>query len=255
MDVIDLKEFYAQGLGSAARRLIAHRIRTRWSDLRGLKVAGVGYATPYLGVWRDEASALLGLMPARQGVVHWPDRGNGAAALVDESDLPLPDSSIDRVLVVHGLELWDGIDETLREIWRVLKPEGRLLLVVPNRRGMWARFDTTPFGHGRPFSRKQLVDHLRESMFSPSGWANALFMPPFDRAFLRRSAAAWERLGLWLWPGFSGVIIVEATKHVYGLSGAKRAEARRLRPGLAPVPAAAPRVAFDRVPRRGAQQP
>jgi len=94
-------------------------------------------------------------------------------------------------------------------------------------------------------SRQQLINQLRQSMFSPSGWANALFMPPFERAFVRRSAAAWERVGLWLWPGFSGVIIVEATKHVYAVSGAKRAEARRLRPGLAPVPAAAPRVARD----------
>ena len=35
---------------------------------------------------------------------------------------------------------------------------------------------------------------------------DALFVPPFQRGFLVRSAAAWERLGLWLSPGFSGVI-------------------------------------------------
>lgn len=239
MDVIDLRVFYSGGLGAVARRLIGHRIRTRWPSVAGQTVVGLGYATPYLGVLRDEARTVIGLMPARQGVIHWPQQGPYSTALVDEAELPFEDASVDRVIVVHGLEMTESLPDMLREIWRILTPEGRVLLVVPNRRGMWARFDTTPFGHGRPFSRGQLTSYLRDALLSPVGWSNALYLPPFDRGFLKRSATAWERLGLWLWPAFSGLLIAEATKQVYAVSPRRRKERWQgaLKPALTPVPA------------------
>jgi hypothetical protein len=101
-------------------------------------------------------------------------------------------------------------------MWRVLKPEGRLLLIVPNRRGVWARLDNTPFGHGRPYSRAQLERLLSDALFTPLEWASALFMPPLDRPWLVRWATAFERVGARLWPGFAGVIIVEARKELMG---------------------------------------
>ncbi len=239
MDVIDLRVFYGGELGNVARRLIAHRMRARWPSVKGMRVVGLGYATPFMGVLRDEAAMLAAFMPARQGVVHWPQEGPCVTTLVEEAYLPLEDASVDRVLVVHGLEMSESLPDMLREIWRVLTPDGRVLLVVPNRRGMWARFDKTPFGHGRPFSRGQLTQYLRDALLSPSGWSTALYVPPFDRMFLKRSAAAWERLGLWLWTAFSGVIIVEATKQVYAVSPRRRAKrwSGALRPVLVPAPA------------------
>ena len=41
------------------------------------------------------------------------------------------------------------------------KALGKLVIVTPNRRGLWARFEHTPFGTGRPFSRGQLTELLR----------------------------------------------------------------------------------------------
>jgi SAM-dependent methyltransferase len=247
MDVVDLREFYGTRLGLASRRLIAHRLRMRWPSLAGATVMGLGYATPFLDGWREEAGRCLGFMLARQGVVPWPQDGQNASALVEEYDLPLLESAVDYALVVHGLELADSPEEMLREVWRVMAPQGRLLLVVPNRRGMWARFDTTPFGHGRPFSRPQLAGLLKETRFSPVGWSHALFMPPFERSFWLASAAAWERLGLWLSPAFSGVIIVEAMKQVYAISTGKRA--RRLVPRLRPALVTQPATALPGEPR------
>lgn len=233
MDIVDLREFYASPLGQASRRLIARRIRSRWSDVSGATVLGLGYATPYLDQFRQEARAVVGFMPAEQGVVHWPPEGGSATALVDEVELPVLDSSVDFVLVVHGLELTDHLQVMLTEIWRVLAPQGRALLVVPNRRGVWARFDTTPFGHGRPFSQLQLMRMLRETKFSPLGWSHALFVPPLQSSFLVRSAPAWERLGIWISRGFSGVILVEAMKQVYAISSGKRV--KKLVPSLKPA--------------------
>jgi SAM-dependent methyltransferase len=136
--------------------------------------------------------------------------------MVEEAMLPLPDACVDLLLGVHCLEVSERTGALLREMWRVLKPEGRLLLVVPNRRGIWARLDTTPFGHGRPYSRGQLESLLGDALFTPLEWASALFMPPLDRPWLVRWATGFERIGARLWPGFAGVIIVEARKELMG---------------------------------------
>src|SRR5499433_4030651 len=145
-DVADLRNFYAQRLGVAARRFIGRGIRARLADTRGMRVLGIGYPIPYLGLFREEAERCLAFMPAAQGVLKWPTARPTLAALVEETELPLVDAAVDRVLIVHGLEMAEDVFALLREAWRVLAAGGRLLAVVPNRRGIWARSDTTPFG-------------------------------------------------------------------------------------------------------------
>jgi SAM-dependent methyltransferase len=239
MDVSVLRDFYASRLGAVTRRAITQRLQALVPKGSGANVLGLGYATPYLDAWRGEAMRSAAFMPARRGAVGWPDDGPTASALVDEFDLPLVESQIDIGLVVHGLELSDDPAELLAEMWRVLAPQGRFLLVVPNRRGMWARFDTTPFGYGQPFSRPQLSKLLEAAQFVPQRWSQALFMPPSERGFAVGAAGAWESFGKRLSPGFAGVVIVEATKQVYAASRGKRARRvlTRLRPVLAPAPA------------------
>ncbi len=239
IDVVDLRNFYNQRLGVVARRFIGRGIRARFNDTRGLRVLGVGYATPYLGLFREEAERCLAFMPAVQGVVKWPTSRPGLAALVDELDMPLPDSAVDRVLLVHALENAHDPGALLREVWRVLAAGGRLLVVVPNRRGVWARMDTTPFGHGRPYSRSQITQLMRETWFTPIGWGEALHVPPVARGWFLRSALAWERVGGVIATPFAGVHIVEATKQVYRAIPAKR-ERKRLVPALEPALAPSP---------------
>lgn len=237
LDVIDIRAFYASPLGGIARRFLAQRIRKIWPDVRGLRVAGLGYATPYLGMFHEEAALTADLMPARQGVARWPVLAPSLTALVDPDDLPLHDGSIDRLLMVHGIEMAENLSIMLNEVWRVLAPGGQLLMIVPNRRGVWARFDSTPFGHGRPFSRGQLMQLLRDAYLAPEVWTSALYMPPFKRSVLLRSAVTWERVGITLWPGFSGVILVEATKQVYAIHPTRKTARRKIifGSGLKPI--------------------
>ena len=148
--------------------------------------------------------------------------------------MPLPDAAVDRVLLVHALEMSDDPERLLREVWRVLAPSGRLIAVIPNRRGVWTRTDSTPFGHGRPYSRAQITQLLRQTWFTPTAWGEALFMPPVGNGWFLRSAMAWERVGASLSLPFAGVHIVEATKQVYRALPAHR-ERTRLIPSLQPV--------------------
>lgn len=242
LDVIDLRNFYTTRLGVVARRLINRGIRERWPDAPAQRVVGVGYCTPYLGLFREDAERCLAFMPAAQGVTKWPTARPSLAALVDEYELPLPDSSVDRLLLVHALEVSDDPAELLREMWRVLTPSGRMIVVLPNRRGPWARADNTPFGHGRPYSRSQMTQLLRETWFTPAAWSEVLHMPPIHSGWFLRWAAAWERFGSMIASPFAGVHIVEATKQVYRPIAVRR-ERRRLIPAMEPVlvPTTSPR--------------
>jgi SAM-dependent methyltransferase len=233
-DVSELSNFYSGNLGGVARRLIAHRLRTMWPNVKGEVMLGIGYAAPFMRQFRLEAERQILCMPEDQGAVRWPGEGPSCTFLASETALPLKASSVDRVLAVHCLEHSAAIRHILREIWRVLTPEGRLLLVVPNRRGMWSRTDATPFGHGRPYSRGQLERQLDDCMFAPTGWASSLFMPPINRRIVLNTAIAWERVGLYTWPHFSGVLIVEAEKRIYAPVKGSRVPARaKLRPARA----------------------
>ncbi len=242
--VIDLRAFYEGRLGQIARRTIRRRIRALWPDLSGMSVLGLGYPTPYLRPFRDEAERVLVAMPAAQGVVQWPSDAPNLVALADETDLPFPDASIDRVLLAHALENSEEIRAMLREVWRVLASGGRLLIVVPNRTGIWAHFERTPFGQGFPFSPPQLAKLLRENLFSPERTSAALYMPPSNSRVMLRAAGAWEKLGGRWGRTFAGVLVVEASKQVYGVTPVPVARARRRRrPAPAPAPAGAAALA------------
>ncbi|PWR25103.1 methyltransferase type 11 [Zavarzinia aquatilis] len=237
LDVTEFRAFYDSPLGAVTRRLMRRRLKELWPDVRGKSVLGLGYATPYLRPFRGEAERVIALMCGAQGVTRWPRRGPAAVALSEETALPLADDSIDRILLVHELELATDLRPLLREIWRVLAPEGRVIAVVPNRRGIWARLDMTPFGAGRPFSLPQIEQTLRGAMFEPLRSHPALYLPPTKRRFLIRTAPFWEKMGSRWWPSFSGLLLVEATKSLYALTPpgervTARAKAKAMIPSL-----------------------
>jgi SAM-dependent methyltransferase len=238
LDIVDIRDFYATSLGQMAARMIRQRIRDIWPDAKGLNVLGLGYATPYLNFFRGGAGGgaarVLAAMPAAQGVLPWPADGASLTTLTDEAELPFPDLSMDRVLLVHALESTEQVQPMMREIWRVLTGGGRLLLVVANRRGIWARLDRTPFGYGQPYSAGQLSRLLRETMFTPVRSHAALFTPPTRSRMILASARAWEEVGSRAFVPFAGVVMVEATKQIY--AGHPEALPRRRRRAYVALP-------------------
>src|SRR5271155_829957 len=227
-DVVDLRDFYRAGLGQIARRMIRDAIRRVWPDLHGMRLLGIGYATPFLPAVSAETERTVALMPAALGVLGWSPEGRNLVALADEGELPFADYSIDRVLLVPALEWSEPAGPMMKEIWRVLAGGGRLLIVAPNRRGIWARLDRTPFGSGRPYTMSQLSQLLRDELFTPVGSDTALFIPPVRKRMMLRSASAWERIGKRWFPTFAGVVLIEATKQIYAKPAAARTPRRHL---------------------------
>ncbi|MDZ4867252.1 MAG: class I SAM-dependent methyltransferase, partial [Alphaproteobacteria bacterium] len=218
LDVGDLQSFYDGPMGRISRRLIRERLREVWPNVRGLSVLGLGFATPYLQPFQGEAERTIAIMPAQQGVTAWPGQAANVVALADETTLPLPDASFDRVIVAHILENTEALRPFLRQIWRILTPAGRMVVIAPNRTSLWAQIETTPFAHGRPFSRGQLERLLVDAMFTPTASTTCLHMPPFGASMLVRDGARWERWGRKMWPRLAGIHLTEATKEVMALA-------------------------------------
>lgn len=246
LDVVELRKFYyTTGLGRMSQRIIREQLRDMWTYVGGLSVAGFGFASPFLRPFAEEAARCICMMPAQQGVCGWPAEGPNVSVLVEETLWPLPTGSIDRLIIAHGLETCERPQALLSEIWRVLAPGGKAIFIVPNRAGLWARRDTSPFGYGRPYSVGQLEKTLAGLNFHADRHEAALYGPPSHKRFWLKMAPGLERLGRRLdVQRLAGVAMVEVTKLVYiaPQSGAKSPAQVPLRvlEGLRPAPAPKP---------------
>jgi SAM-dependent methyltransferase len=222
--------FYASARGAVTGRLLGERLVQLWpaETMRRQSVLGIGFAPPYLQVWQDAGARCVALSPAQIGAARWSAAGGNLSCQADEDALPFPDLCFDRVVLVHGLEAAENARRLLREVWRVLRDDGRLIVVAPNRRGMWAHTESTPFGQGEPYSPGQIGRLLAAAMFRIERRDTALFMPPSNWRLVLRSARIWEQAGRALAQGIAGVTISEAIKDLYAAVPAPALRQRRL---------------------------
>jgi SAM-dependent methyltransferase len=215
-DSANLSEFYASSLGQVARRLILNRLQEFWPDVQGARLLGYGFAMPFLKSFAQDAERVAALIPAQLGPMAWP--ADPVSSVVgEENALPFPDAMFDRVLVIHGLEGAESLRPVMRQLWRVLAPAGKLLIVAPNRTSLWSQIERSPFAHGRPFSRSQLQTLMRDTLFVPERWDSALLAPPLRSRRLLGRGISWEKVGRRVWPALAGVHILEATKSLYAV--------------------------------------
>ena len=221
-------EFYLTAQGAVALRLLRARIALIWPDMSGLGVLGIGHAAPYLRPWRDQAARCIAAVPEPFGPARWPADAPSLSCTVEDEALPFADLSLDRVLLVHGLEAAGNARRLLREVWRVLRDDGRLLVVTPNRVGLWAHVESTPFGQGQPYSPGQIDRLLASSLFKVERRETALYMPPLDLRVVLRAAGLWEAAGRRVMPRLAGVTLAEAVKDAYAGVPVQAVRRRRL---------------------------
>jgi SAM-dependent methyltransferase len=231
-EVHGLAAFYGSAGGELAARLVRERLATLWPALPGMSVLGIGFAAPYLGLWQREAQRCIALTPEHGTLMGWPGSwgprpGLSSTVVAEEGALPFADRSFDRLLLIHGLEAAENARRMLREAWRVLRDDGRVIVVVPNRVGMWAHLDRTPFGHGQPYSAGQLIRLLARHLFRVERLESALFLPPYGLRRMRFAAGPTERVGRLLFARFAGLAIVEAEKDLFAALPAGAVAVRR----------------------------
>lgn len=232
----DLRIFYGEPAGVLVRRLLARRLEDAWGEAVNADVLGLGYATPWLDAFVG-ARRVVAAMPGGQGVELWPPAGKNRSVLVDDRRLPFAAGSFDRILLIHALEEAEDAQGLMLEAVRALAPAGRIILIAAARGGLWARAETTPFGHGRPFTRRQLEQLVRGAGLEPTAWSQTLYVPPWNP--LLPLADGFEQVGRRLAPGAAGVILLEATRQAYARvhPGGARATAGALAPAMQPQPA------------------
>ena len=217
-----LHKFYHSPLGKRVAKSLQSQVKDWWPDNHDLSLAGLGFPLPVLPVLEKDTNRTIALMPARQGASIWyrsdasvlEDRRGNLTAMVESSFLPLPDLSVDRFVMLHLVEHTVDLQTSLREAWRILKPEGRLLVIVPNRTSIWARVENNPFAFGRPFSRSQLNSILEDSQFETLQSRHGLFFPPSQRPTALRFSSALDNIGGKIMPLAGGVIFAESIKRM-----------------------------------------
>lgn len=149
---------------------------------RGARVVALDYGFDEL----PEVLALFTAM-AEAGEAGTRDDALGAAVNGDGTRLPFPDGTFDRIICSEVLEHIPDDSAALRELFRILKPGGRLAATVPTwfpEKVCWALSDEyhAPFvegGHVRIFTEPELRRKMRDAGFRPgdSHHAHALHSP------------------------------------------------------------------------------
>ncbi|MBE7209575.1 MAG: methyltransferase domain-containing protein [Gluconacetobacter diazotrophicus] len=246
-DIQAMAGFYATRTGRNAAAAINRRLAGFWPDLRNQRLLGLGYTAPFLPTWRRQVRHHVDAVTAHALA------NLRSSCIVQDDQLPFPDALFDRVLLVHAVETATDLTRMLRAVQRLLRDDGRLLLVVPNRTGLLAHGERTPFGDGAPFSVGRVERLLARSLFRIERLEGALFLPPGEGRVPVLAGSVAERLGRHVSPRLSGVLIAEAVKDIGGavplpVGSAVRSLRRRLLPVAARLPVPPPRTAPRTVP-------
>ena len=244
--VADLFGFHALQLGlPELEALRANRMPHRWVASEHAPRAGTAASTA--GIPADSLHA----EPAPK-----PPTSRLAIALHCDFDaLPFDSSSLDLVVLPHALELARDPHLALREVERVLMPEGRVVVVGFNptslwgvrqqlgrwRRRLWPSSQRALFlpSAGEFLRYRRLRDWLRLLSFEVEDGRFGCYRPPVG-SLKWLSRFAWtDHVGERWWPVFGAVYFVVAVKRVRGMRLVGMVRAQRAAPNAAPAPVVA----------------
>ena len=151
--------------------------------------------------------ALINAAPVRNHCFIGVGSGNVRA---EWQHLPFKSDSMDLLLLVHALEASDDPRAVLREAARVLRPEGRLLVVGFNPWSLLAVSGGAPWRRGW-LSVSRLKDWLTLLDLQPLGGSYAVFLPPWKRLrWMEKAGRRW-------WPLAGGIFFLHAVKRRHGM--------------------------------------
>lgn len=241
VDILKLRKWYASPMGRAVAGVLSAKIKP-WAVETPAKgrVLALGYGLPYENIWPKETQTTFA-MPTQMGVVHhFSAQGKNKTCMVWEGELPFPDVTFDAIFLNHVIEFSGETEKMLEECWRVLRPDGQLILTAANRSGAWCRREISPFARGRPYSTGQVFHALQNAGFAISYSTTAVFMPPSRNRFILKYAHKFEKYLSPLGAPIGGVVVVRAGKDL-ACGSAVRATAKLPRRWL-PMPSPAASV-------------
>lgn len=212
MNAQELKNFYETSLGKFACRKLRAKILNFWPEASKEKILGFGFALPYLPLF-SYGNSVIALSPQSIGAVKIEDAV--FTALADTTQLPSANEFFDRVLLIHGIEHAEIPEKLIEEAWRILKPNGKLLIIAPHEGGVWLR-NNSPFYRTKAYSRAKLIEFLFFNKFYVRRTSRALFFIPTNFKALN---VIMEFFGSIFLRPFCGVLIIEAEKRIFAPGG------------------------------------
>ncbi|HET7774411.1 MAG TPA: methyltransferase domain-containing protein [Burkholderiaceae bacterium] len=202
-----------------------------------------GFHALQLG-WPELSALRANRMPHRWLAGAGADFGLAADLLIEPEDLPFPAQSLDLIVLAHVLEFAADPHQVLREVERVLVPEGRVVVLGFNPLSLWGARQRLmrPLGpylprEGQFISPPRLKDWFKLlGMDAPRSRFGCYV--PWVRS--ERWLARWswmDRLGARWWPFTGSVYAMSAVKHVRGMRLVGAAWKKPARTVIAPVPA------------------
>lgn len=211
-DVTELKAFYDTPLGQRCKQSLRRAVLGLWPNAKEETLIGIGYALPCLKPFLKTADVVGAVMPAGQGVIHWPDHQDNRTILCHEAVLPFHSGTLNRMIVMHALEHSSPPSTLLNEIQRCLTPSGRVIFIVPNRHSLWARVEHSPYSGGQSYNSIQLKNLLQRHDFSVLNIKEAVFFLPNASPSILKFSRLTERFMAKFFPHFGGILLLEAEK-------------------------------------------
>jgi len=202
----EIRTFYESPLGRAALDLLRAHVEKLWPVLENERIFSLGAA----GILFDGTVSSARMTGTE---------GENFSCLVDAKNKPLPDADVDRLAVLHGGASFD-LGALLREGIRVLKGEGRILLILPRKGGLWDSVPLSPFGQEPAYSERNVRNLLKRNGYFIERIDRALYAPPIDAPWNLFWVPKIEMAAPFVFPFGGGVLVVEAKKREPGLVGA-----------------------------------
>ena len=211
----DIYSFYQSKLGGLVKRTIRQKIISSIDETKHIDVCGYGYVSPYLSFINKH-------FPKSNVIEFRPDFLDGAVKetvdfnqkFIHEYFLPLEPSMVDVVVSTHLLEFVEKPQSSIEEIWRILRPNGYFISILPRRSGIWTRYDNNPFGFGRSYSSSQFKN-LIDNYFVLDKKNSFLHFPPWGHYLNYKFYQTFENLGNHIFPYMGGLMVCVCKKIVY----------------------------------------
>jgi SAM-dependent methyltransferase len=225
--LVHLDDWYATPLGAEVALAEAAAVERQLEVVIGYYLIQIGVAGVFGGVGDARIRRRIQLPATARPSVP------GLQAAAEPGFLPIASDSVDAALLPHTLDLVADPQAALREVERVLIPEGRVVVVGFNALSLWGAWGLVGQSRGRvPWCGRFLTpfrvrDWLTLLGFQVEAQEMLVFRPPWRRAALRQGAALMDTLGARFWPMLGGVYVIRGVKRVATLTPLRPSWAQR----------------------------
>lgn len=214
LDFLNYQKFYDSAIGKLLAGHIQIQLKKYCYLYDNQNIGCFGYAHPYLNFLKEFNLSISYCYSKKMGIS---DEKiiKGNKILIDEEKIPFQDSFFDHVFLIHYLENNHNTKVSLREIWRSLAPEGKLYIIIPNKKSSWYLSEKSPFSSGSGFSKKQINYLLEDSFFDVQTIERLVYFPNSNIKFINNNNTLIEKLGSILFKYFNGVYFCVVKKRIY----------------------------------------